>query len=140
MADIPVELQGVCRKIYTTSKDLVSWRWDDRFQAALCELPAFESADFMNILSDNFPYCWDSSTIDSAPTRIRDLTREIGGILEGQLIFASSSDNETPAIGAFWPWRNSEIVSVRVFPICSVAPDRKDRTLYESFKSWFGLC
>ena len=127
------------RKIYSSSREMAQWKWDATYQAALCEFPAFNSSKFLTILVDNFTCCWDSNTITSAPSDILQLTDRLGGLQPDQLILCSSAEHDTPAIGAFWPWQNSDTVSIRIFPDKQVNEDRQVDSDYSIFKNLFNI-
>jgi len=89
---------------------LVTWNWDDRFQAVLSEFPADQEKEVMSMLEKHFDSCWDEETINCAPGKIRSVAKGLGKLRQGQRLFPSDQDQDALLLGAFWPlgeWREN---------------------------------
>jgi len=133
------DLVKAWRNIYISSKEMALWKWDNTFQAALCEFPAFSSNEFLTILVDNFTCCWDGNSIAAAPKDILQLADRLGGLQADQLILCSDAGHDTPALGAFWPWQNSETVSIRIFLHMQGSTDHNTDNDHTIFRNLFNI-
>ena len=41
------DVEKICSRIYSECDSLVTWKWDDRFQAVLSEFPADQEQEVM---------------------------------------------------------------------------------------------
>ena len=44
------DIEKICSRIYSECDSLVTWKWDDRFQAVLSEFPADREEEVMSVL------------------------------------------------------------------------------------------
>ena len=107
-------VEKICSRIYSQCNSLVSWNWDDRYQAVLSEFPADQKKDVLAVLEKNFDRCWDDETINYAPGKIRSVAKDLGDVWEGQRLFSSDPNNDDLLLGAIWPWQNGEKISLRI--------------------------
>ena len=108
------DIDKICNRIYSECDSLVTWNWDDLFQAALSEFPADQEKEVMSMLEKHFDSCWDEETINYAPGKIRSVAKGLGKLRQGQRLFSSDPDQDALLLGAFWPWRNGEKISLRM--------------------------
>ena len=59
-------IEKICSRIYSECDSLVTWNWDDRYEAVLSEFPADQEKDVMSVLEKYFDNCWDEETINYA--------------------------------------------------------------------------
>ena len=111
---IASDVEKICSKIYSECDALVTWRWDDRFQAVLSEFPADREEEVMSVLEKYFDTCWDEETIDYAPGKVRSVAKGLGEVQQGQRLFSSDPDQDALLLGAFWPWNNGKKISLRM--------------------------
>jgi hypothetical protein len=109
-----IDVEKICSRIYSECDSLVTWNWDDRYQAVLSEFPADQEEEVMSVLEKYFDACWDEETIDYAPGKIRSVAKDLGNIRHGQRLFSSDPDQEALLLGAFWPWKNGEKIYLRM--------------------------
>ena len=69
------DVEKICSRIYSECDSLVTWKWDDRYQAVLSEFPADREEEVMSVLEKYFDTCWDEETIDYAPGKVRSVAR-----------------------------------------------------------------
>ncbi|HSV96609.1 MAG TPA: hypothetical protein VLM75_06705 [Spirochaetota bacterium] len=129
----------ICTRIAEGTPRGHSWKWDDRFNAALM---AFESAQKERVFGaviNEFVRHWDVGTIEKASQRVRGIVDSTFDIRPGQLIFAAEADGDFILLAAWWPWANETIISMRIglystgrAPLCR---DEAARCLRE----WLGV-
>ena len=66
---------------------LVTWNWDDRFQAVLSEFPSDQEKEVTSVLEKHFDSCWDEETINCAPGKIRSVAKGLGELRQGSGFF-----------------------------------------------------
>lgn len=108
------DIEKICSRIYSECNSLVTWNWDDRYQAVLSEFPSEKEEEVMSVLEKHFDSCWDDETIDFAPGKIRSVARDLGNVRHGQRLFSSDPNQDALLLGAFWPWQNGERISLRI--------------------------
>ena len=107
-------VEKICNRIYSECDSLVTWNWDDRFNAVLSEFPADREEEVMSVLEKHFDSCWDEETINYAPGKILSVAKNLGELRRGQRLYSSDPDQDALLLGAFWPWGNGERVSLRI--------------------------
>jgi hypothetical protein len=107
-------IEKICNRIFSECVSLVTWNWDDRYQAVLSEFPADQEEEVMSVLEKYFDACWDEETIDYAPGKIRSVAKDLGDIRQGQRLFSSDPNQDSLLLGAFWPWKNGKKISLRM--------------------------
>jgi hypothetical protein len=108
------DVEKICSRIYSECDSLVTWKWDDRFQAVLSEFPADREEEVMSVLEKYFDTCWDEETIDYAPGKVRSVAKGLGEVRQGQRLFSSDPEQDALLLGAFWPWKNGKKISLRM--------------------------
>ncbi len=113
-----------------------SWKWDDRFNAALTEFSVTEQGEVLDILKRIFSCEWSTANIGRAPADVRAIKEYCGGLMPGQILFTPDSGQGEFVFCAWWPWGNGRTVSLRLAPFSrqSLPAERIDQ-----FKSYFGL-
>jgi hypothetical protein len=90
------------------------WSWDGRF---FCLASSFDSefaANARTAAQLALPHEWVSSSLAKAPSVLRDLAEQTGGLRPGQSLFASGPIGRSHAYGLWWPWRDSTSISLRI--------------------------
>lgn len=111
---IASDVEKICSRIYSECDSLVTWKWDDHFQAVLSEFPADREEEVVAVLEKYFDTCWDEETIDFAPGKVRSVAKGLGEVRQGQRLFSSDPEQDELLLGAFWPWNNGEKISLRM--------------------------
>jgi len=138
MQDNKTDLEGVCRELLNTFKGGLSWKWEDRFQVMLATFGVDNRDDIRTVLGRSFETTWDSSNIGSAPDAVSVISRNLGGLRSGQLLFTSDSSQEVFIFCAWWPWGDGETISIRIGPSYKDTLDSDRADQIQTFKSWFG--
>ncbi len=109
-----LQIEKLCTKIYSECNSLVTWNWDDRFQAVLSEFSAESEDEVIAVLEKYFDSCWDEETINYAPGKVRSVAKGLGEVREGQRLYCSDPGQDALLLGAYWPWQNGKKVSLRM--------------------------
>jgi hypothetical protein len=119
------DLDNVCRRLREAFEDVLTWKWDGRFGAALAEFPAEDKEKVLRILEIFLVSRWDSVTIGEAPKSVQQIKTHFGGLMSGQLLLLSdpnqdamilllSDPNQDALIYcAWWPWGNGKTIQIR---------------------------
>ncbi len=100
------------------------WSWDGRF---LCLASSFDMEFAPNARTAALialPQEWISANLAKAPSVLRELAEQTGGLRPGQTLFASAPIAQSYAYGLWWPWRDSSSISLR---IGLTGPDFRER-------------
>lgn len=92
----------------------LSWEWDSRFKTALSQISMKEKTALGEILENYLGKAWDSVTINTAPEIVQPILAGLGGIMSGQLFYASSFAENGIVFCAWWPWGNGQTISIRL--------------------------
>ena len=129
----------ICTRIAAGTPHGHSWKWDERFNAALMAFEAAEKERVFGAVINEFVQHWDVGTIALASQRVRGIVDSTFEIRPGQLIFASEANGDFILLAAWWPWANGTIISMRIglystgkTPLCR---DEAARCLRE----WLGV-
>jgi len=108
------DLEKISRKLLSASRGVLSWKWDQRFEAFLAEFSADKRDEFRSILERDFSNVWDSSNIREAPDIVKMCNNNFGGLQSGQLLFTSDPSQDVFICGAWWPWGDGRTISLRI--------------------------
>jgi len=133
------DLENTCCQLIKESRDLLFWKWDDRFNTALTQFSANNRSSVLEIIHRRFVSTWDHAGIASAPGLVTDITRGMGGIKPGQVLYTSDPASDAFLFGAWWPWNNDEKISIRIGQFCAKLTDAENDELDLLLKGWFGL-
>ena len=133
------KFEKVCRNIRAGTPPQYKWQWDDRFHVALV---AFEKKDMeaiFAVLLAEFTEQWDSRTIAKSSKQVRELVKKLFDIKPGQIIFAADESIHSVLLGAWWPWANGSIISLRIgmFPMGKEPIDQA--ATKKCLVEWFGI-
>ena len=133
------DMENICTEIFNTLQGILSWKWDDRFEAALAEVSVDDKDSVRAVLDRYLGNTWEKSTVKKAPDSVRVIAKNIGGIMPGQMLLTSDTAQEAFVVAAWWPWGDGKTISVRVSPYDPTLSQSETETLTEKFKGWFGL-
>ncbi|MFZ0482299.1 MAG: hypothetical protein WAL93_02825 [Desulfobacterales bacterium] len=108
------DLEKISRKLLSASRGVLSWKWDQRFEAFLAEFSADKRDEFRSILERDFSNVWDSSNIREAPDIVKMCNNSFGGLRSGQLLFTTDPSQDVFICGAWWPWGDGRTISLRI--------------------------
>jgi hypothetical protein len=120
-------------------RGIVEWKWDGRFKVALGEFPVDVKDDVRGILDRFLPFTWNASNVKKAPDAVQQVTKSLGGLMSGQLLFLSDSTKAAFIFCAWWPWGNGTRISIRLAPVGVNLTDEERADLMTAFRGWFKI-
>lgn len=108
------EIEQACEKLLAELHGMVTWKWDDHFQALLAEVPTAEQEKILAVLEQHHEHQWDVKSIGKAPAAIKAKAGFFGDLRSNQLLFTSSPEGQAFVLAAWWPWGDGKIISVRL--------------------------
>lgn len=132
-------IESRCRNINSELAPVLSWKWDERFGVILGEFLVADADKVSASLLKGFDSKWDYTSIKSAPSSVKKITKFLFGMSENQLLFTHTPDSETVLFAAWWPWGNKEKISVRLGATLKDKIPAPDSELVKNIKNWFGV-
>jgi hypothetical protein len=132
-------IENKCKELIGAFHGVLSWQWDNRFEAALAEFDAADKDKILAILGRYLSISWDSSNINKAPGTVQKVNVSLGKLRAGQLLFTSDTNGEAYLYGAWWPWGNGKTISIRIAPCYKGLPEPDKAGKILQFKGWFGI-
>lgn len=132
-------LEAFCREFVGSFKNLLQWKWDDRYQVALAEFGVEHEEAVLAILEKYLKSLWDISSINAAPLSIKNVVADMGGLKTGQLLFTSDSIDGTFIYCMLWPWGNQKTISIRISPWYNPGTEEEKVQQVQQVKDWFGI-
>lgn len=133
-------IEEVCKNLYALFQDVLSWEWDDRFEAVLAKCCSENHGDVQKAVADHLKNIWDSSGTQTPPDNVLNVIGHFGGLMPGQLLFTSDPSKQFLLCCAWWPWKDGETISVRIAPPSQQGLSKAEKDeLINRFKSWFGI-
>ena len=139
LSSVTSELETRCKNFISASRNDLSWKWDDRFNMVLSDFCASKKDQIQSHLKLLSETTWDNQSIRKAPKSIINISKQLGGINENQLLFVSSSTQDAFIICAWWPWGNGQRISIRLSPSSSRLSPEESNLLSNHFKTLFGV-
>jgi hypothetical protein len=133
------DLENTCCRLIKESRDLLFWEWDGRFGTALTQFSVDDMSGVLEIVHRHLVTAWDRTNIDVAPGLVKDITRGLGGLKPGQILYTSDPAVDAVLFGAWWPWNNGKKISIRIGQFCAKLTDAENDKLNLLLKCWFGL-
>ena len=90
------------------------WSWDGRLYTIASSFSQEFEAKARASAVQALPLEWTSTTVGSAPPRLRDLTERTGGLRAGQMLLAGDPVGSVLPYGLWWPWGDGETISLRI--------------------------
>jgi hypothetical protein len=90
------------------------WSWDTRLNCVTSSFSTDVEAEARAIAREALPVEWNTSTLSTAPPRMRDLAERCGGLRSGQFLLAAGPIVGVFAYGLWWPWGDGVTVSLRI--------------------------
>ena len=130
-------LEGVCRQLRGSLEDVLTWKWDGRFETALAEFSARDKEKILKILAGFLVSRWDNTTIGEAPELVQQVKRHSGGLTSGQLLLLSDPYRDALIYCAWWPWGGGKTISIRIGIHSKEIAAADKSTLTAAFRGWF---
>jgi hypothetical protein len=125
-------IQNACEDLLDDFKNILSWKWDDNFEALLAEFKAEGQDKIHSILEKHLTLQWDNKSIKKAPKDIKSKVGDYGDLRSGQLLFTLDAKKNIFIVAAWWPWGDGKTVSMRI-----ASPEAKDPGVLDQIKSFF---
>ncbi len=107
-------VEKTCEEIIKAFDDVLTWKWDNRFEALLSEFTAETQDKVISILEKYLKMTWDNISIEEAPDIIKTNSKYFGNLRQGQLLFTTPPESSNHIIAAWWPWGNGQSISLRI--------------------------
>lgn len=133
------DLENVCRELAGAFPGILSWQWDSQFETVLAEFGVDNKDRVRATLKRYLGNIWDSSTITEAPDIVQVIISHLGGLMSGQLFFASDPNLEAVIFCAWWPWGDGRTISIRFGPAYQKLSDPHKAAHVKQFRGWFGI-
>ena len=92
----------------------LQWGWDERWNTALMVIQGEDGQNFLKKLDEVFAAEWNFDNIETADESVQALAQSMGGLREGQKLYASSAGDELVLYAASWPWVGNSHLSIRI--------------------------
>ena len=92
----------------------LQWGWDERWNTALMVIQGEAGQTFLTTLDSVFSAQWTCDNIQSADEGIQALAQSMGGLREGQKLFAMTASDGVWGYAASWPWVGRSHLSIRI--------------------------
>jgi hypothetical protein len=113
--DLLESFQKVLSDLRKAIDEDVFWSWDGRLQAAFVVVHTGHSRVVNDILARSFENRWDIESIQKAPPYVREAVDALVGLRERQFMYTAEPDDGGRTLyGAYWPWANGDLISIRV--------------------------
>lgn len=132
-------LENGFRDLATGFSDTLEWKWDGRFKTAVAEFSADLKDEVLGILEEHLVSTWDSSNVAEAPDVVQEVTKNLGGLMSGQLLLLSDSRQPAFIFCAWWPWGSGTKISIRIAPYGKDLTDEEASELMSVFRGWFKI-
>jgi len=134
-----VNLEQAASTLSNSLSRILDFRRDDRFLVVLGEFKIEEKHKARAILETYLPEIWDEENLHSAPQSIDNITSAFGGINAGQELLTATFPGEGILFCAWWPWRNGQVVSLRIGVINRNAEETLTDAGLSDVMAWFGV-
>jgi hypothetical protein len=111
------------------------WSWDARLLCVTSSFTTEQEPQARKATQIALQNEWNPATIVRSPQLLRDVVERSGGIRQGQLVLSTGPVNGLLLYGLWWPWGDSETVSLRV-GLADVDPSREPCV---RFRDTFGV-
>ena len=119
--------------------DGLTWEWDDRLNCVLAPFAIADQDAVFNALTSQFGPPWDHSSIGKAPRSVNQAVENVGGVSQGQLIFALTLSQDLILVALWWPWGNGETISIRFAPFGPDASSTENHAVRSAMMDVFGF-
>ena len=106
--------QEICRKICLNIPSSYEWKWDEKRKMAAIILDEEDAEMVFYPLFKEFRNHWNFASITEAAEAVNEYIHAEYGLMPGQVFFTSHMVCNIVLGVAWWPWGNSDKVSMRV--------------------------
>ena len=117
---IPEHLKQIWNQIAQDTS--LQWEWEDRFQVALVVVENDAIPNLSTHIEKSLDHTWTVQNIDQASQSVRRVVLKLGGMRDGQVLYATEFTDGTVTFVVFWPWGAATNTSVRA-GVVAAEPD-----------------
>lgn len=110
------------------------WSWDPRFSCVSSSFSVDLTEEALQAVRRTFPLAWDAQGLAKAPSLIREIAQQTGGIREDQTLYCLNPVAGSLVYGLWWPWGDDVTISFRV-GLAGSAAVREEYQLRETFNA-----
>ena len=132
-------MEDVCKGLANGYQDILTWKWDRRFETVLAEFGVAKKDQVRGILERHLESTYDSANVGNGPDIVRTVESQFGGLWPGQLLFTSDPTRQALIFGMWWPWGDGKEISLRIGPAFRTLAESNRDDQIQVFKSCFGV-
>ena len=107
-----VELRKLLKAIQEFNVGTSRWGWDRHYRSALIVTDAQTGGALYQEITKLLPEAWDGDR--PHPENIDKLIERLSGLRAAQRLHTKTFEEDNVIYGAYWPWENESLVSVRI--------------------------
>lgn len=111
------------------------WSWDSRFSCVASTFSVEILEQAKSAALNALPHVFDEHSLLRAPSIIRQLAKNTGGVRADQMLLARQCEEGLIAYGLWWPWRNEITISFRL-GLVGNASSRHEMQLMDLFGAY----
>ena len=131
--------ESVCKELSTAFQGLLSWSWDDYFGTVLAQFDLDSTDKIHAILTRYLSSTLDSTSISNASESVQAVSRSLGNLMAGQLLYISAAESNAFVFCAWWPWGNGTTISIRIAAYNKDEYETEKNENIKNLKDWFGV-
>lgn len=135
IADRAITAEALCKSLQKEFPFL-KWTWDGRFEAHLAEVAIEDAQKVSEFLRAQFAAHFDKKSLKTAPEEIRAAVESSGGLESGQNYYTSEDTGDAFLYGAWWPWGNGKVISLRVGVKINLEKIAEQLPPFQDFPKW----
>jgi hypothetical protein len=128
----------ICRKICLNIPASYSWTWDQKRKMAAVILKEEDAEMVFYPLFKEFRNHWNFSSINEAAEAVNNYIHTEYGLMPGQVFFTSHMVCNLVLGVAWWPWGNSDKVSMRV-GLIPINTKLSDEFPFQCLSRWLNI-
>ncbi|MEE2960519.1 MAG: hypothetical protein VYA34_07220 [Myxococcota bacterium] len=109
-----VELRTLLKAIQGCDVGTSRWGWDRHYRAALIVTDSKTGYALDEVVNNILPETWKENPETPPPESIANLIAYLSGLRPAQHLHTKILDDANVLFGAFWPWDNESLVSIRI--------------------------
>ena len=128
----------ICRKICLNIPDSYTWKWDQKRKMAAVVLDEEDAEMVFYPLFKEFRHHWNFASINEAAEAVNEYIHAEFGLMPGQVFFTSHMVCNLILGVAWWPWGNSDKVSMRV-GVIPINTNLSENFTYQCLSTWLNI-
>ena len=111
------------------------WSWDGRLACVASAFGTQFEAEARAATAMGLPMEWSTTSLLTAPERLKALAARFGDVRQGQLLFTGGALEGLFAFGLWWPWGGNSKFSIRF----GIANSDRQNDLFPLVRAIFGI-